>query len=82
MKLPVPIEPDRDPITAYLLNTFRNVCRGRRYLSTMTGAHPLRLSSREISDWLEAHPAPMPRHEVDEVMFALDDIVMAESQEK
>jgi len=48
----------------------------------MTGAHPLRLSAREISDWLGAHPAPMPRHEVDEVMFALDDIVMTESWEE
>lgn len=74
----VPEEPERDTITAYLLNTFRNVCRGRRMLATMAGAHPLRLSAREISDWLEAHPAPMPRHEVDEVMFALDDIVLSD----
>lgn len=27
---------------------------------------------------LESHPAPLPRHEVDEVMFALDDIVLAD----
>lgn len=44
----------------------------------MTGVHPLRLSAREISDWLEAHPAPMPRHEIDEAMFALDELVMSE----
>lgn len=44
----------------------------------MGGAFPLQLSAREISDWLEAHPPPMPRAEVDEVMFALDYIVMSE----
>lgn len=50
-------------------------------LATMAGVHSLRLSAREISDWLEAHPAPMPRHEVDEVIFALDDIVMMDIAE-
>ncbi|QHF03342.1 hypothetical protein N015_13360 [Pseudomonas asturiensis] len=78
----VPDEPERDPITQYLLNTFRNVCRGRRVITSMSGAHPLRLSAREISDWLEAHPSPLPRHHVDEVMFALDEIVMADQQEE
>ncbi|MFJ3486573.1 hypothetical protein ACIPL1_24690 [Pseudomonas sp. NPDC090202] len=50
-------------------------------LVTPVGAHSLRLSAREISDWLEAHPAPMPRHEIDEVMFALDEIVLDEMTE-
>lgn len=39
------------------------------------------LSAREISDWLEAHPSPMARHEVDEVMFALDYIALSEKEE-
>ena len=77
----VPEEPETDAITSYLLNTFRNVCRGRRMLATMTGAHPMPLAAREISDWLEAHPSPMPRHEVDEVMFALDCIVLSDKEE-
>jgi hypothetical protein len=77
----VPDEPETDPLTQYLLNTFRNVCRGRRMLATMTGAHPLPLSAKEISDWLEAHPAPLARHEVDEVMFALDHILLSEDEE-
>lgn len=77
----VPEEPETDAITRYLLNTFRNVCRGRRMLATMTGAHPMPLSAREISDWLEAHPSPMARHEVDEVMFALDYIALSEKEE-
>ena len=78
----VPGEPETDAITAYLLNTFRNVIRGRRMLATMTGAHPMPLSAREISDWLEAHPSPLPRHEVDEVMFALDYIVLSDREEE
>ncbi|ETF06882.1 hypothetical protein PMO01_17200 [Pseudomonas moraviensis R28-S] len=57
------------------------MCRGRRMVSSMAGAFPLPLSAREISDWLEAHPAPMPRDEVDEVMFALDYIVISEKDE-
>ncbi|WP_367280634.1 hypothetical protein [Pseudomonas sp.] len=47
----------------------------------MAGVVPLPLSAREISDWLEAHPPPLPRHHVDEVMFALDAICLAEEGE-
>ncbi|HDS1692196.1 TPA: hypothetical protein QEM72_002700 [Pseudomonas putida] len=78
--MPFPEEPERDTITAYLLNVFRNVCRGRQYLTSMAGAHPMRLGYREINDFLAAHPSPLPRHFVDEVVFALDDIVMAEKE--
>ena len=68
-------------ITSYLLGVFYNVCRGRRFLSTMAGAFPLPLSAREISDWLEAHPSPLPRRHVDEVVFALDAICLTEEGE-
>ena len=44
----------------------------------MAGAFPLPLSAREISDWLEAHPSPLPRSHVDEVVFALDAICLNE----
>lgn len=77
----VPDEPPTDPITSCLLSTFRNVCRGRRFISSMAGAFPLPLSAREISDWLEAHPLPLPRRHVDEVVFALDAICLAEEGE-
>ncbi|AZD07571.1 hypothetical protein C4K26_2168 [Pseudomonas chlororaphis] len=76
-----PDEPENDPITAYLLNLFRNVCRGRRYITSMAGAFPLPLSAREISDWLESHPSPLPRDEIDEAMFALDAVCLAADQE-
>lgn len=74
----VPNEPPNDPITAYLINTFRNICRGRRFLTGMAGAFPLPLSGREISDWLDDHPSPLPRDEVDAVMFALDEACLAD----
>ncbi len=72
----VPDEPPQDPITAYLLNTYRGVCRGRRYISGMGGVFPMPLSAREISDWLDARPSPIPREEVDEVVFELDRFFM------
>ncbi|MCS3467083.1 hypothetical protein M2401_000804 [Pseudomonas sp. JUb42] len=78
----MPDEPETDSLTQYLLNTFRNVCRGRRLLSNMSGTFPIPLAAREISDWLEAHPTPLPRHWVDEVMFALDGIVMSEASDE
>lgn len=68
----VPDEPPTDPLTNYLLNTFRNVSRARRFITGMAGAFPLPLSAREINDWLEAYPAPLPRRHIDEVIFALD----------
>jgi hypothetical protein len=74
----VPDEPETDPMTDYLLNTFRNITRGRRFIATMTAAVPLPLSAREISDWLEAHPPAMPRAEIDEVVFTLDALCLAE----
>nr|WP_082113457.1 hypothetical protein [Pseudomonas psychrophila] len=77
----IPDEPATDTITGYLLNTFRNICRGRRFISTMAGAFPLPLSAREISDWLDAHPSPLPRRHVDEVVFALDAICLAGEEE-
>ncbi|MCI3945550.1 hypothetical protein K0038_02592 [Pseudomonas syringae] len=78
----VPDEPPQDSITAYLLNTFRGVCRGRRYISGMGGVFPMPLSAREISDWLDARPSPIPREEVDEVVFELDRLFMDQGDEE
>ncbi|HFL2187596.1 TPA: hypothetical protein ACG3DQ_002621 [Pseudomonas putida] len=77
----VPDEPENDPVTAYLLSTFRNITRGRRFLTTMAGAFPLPLSAREISDWLEAHPPAMPRSEIDEVIYTLDALCLKTEEE-
>jgi hypothetical protein len=68
-------------MTDYLLNTFRNITRGRRFIATMAGVFPLPLSAREISDWLDAHPPAMPRSEIDEVMFALDAVSLVGDEE-
>lgn len=78
----VPDEPPIDTITAYLLNMFRNVSRGRRYIAGMSGAVPLPLSARQITDWLEAHPSPMPRTEIDDVIFALDALTLVKDDEE
>ena len=68
-------------MTDYLLSAFRNITRGRRFVATMAGAFPLPLSAREISDWLEAHPPAMARAEIDEVVFTLDALCLAESDD-
>ena len=77
----VPDEPETDPMTGYLLSTFRNITRGRRFVSSMAGAFPLPLSAREISDWLEAHPPAMPRSEIDEVVYTLDALCLKAEEE-
>ncbi|QJQ11309.1 hypothetical protein A3L25_018405 [Pseudomonas putida] len=69
-------------ITSSLLNAFRNASRARRYLVGSTAVQPLRLSAREITDWLEVHPLPLPRLIVDEVMFALDEIALAKEADE
>lgn len=74
----MPDEPDLDVITGSLLSAFRNAARGRRYLVGAAAVQPLRLSVREITDWLEVHPLPLPRRLVDEVIFALDEAALAE----
>jgi hypothetical protein len=43
----------------------------------MAGAFPLPLSGREISDWLDSHPSPLPRDDLDVAMFALDAVCLA-----
>jgi hypothetical protein len=77
----VPDEPELDVITGSLLSAFRNAARGRRYLVGATAVQPLRLSAREITDWLEVHPLPLPRRLVDEVIFALDEAALAEEED-
>lgn len=71
--------PELDPITASLLNAFRNISRSRRYLVGAKSAIPLRLAVRDITDWLEVHPVPLPRSIIDSVIFELDELAIAES---
>jgi hypothetical protein len=78
----VPDEPETDPMTNYLLSTFRNITRGRRFISSAAGAFPLPLSAREISDWLEAHPPAMPRSEIDEVVYTLDALCLKAEEDE
>lgn len=77
----VPEEPEADHITLGLLNAFRNASRSRRYLVGVKTVQPLRLTVRDVSDWLDAHPLPLPRGLVDEVIFALDELALNEDEE-
>lgn len=77
----MPEEPEADHITLGLLNTFRNASRSRRYLVGATAVQPLRLSVHDVSDWLDAHPLPLPRGLVDEVIFALDEMALKEDED-
>ncbi len=49
-------------------------------MATMNGVFPLPLSAREISDWLESHPSALPREEIDDVVFALDQVCLAQDE--
>lgn len=55
--------------------------RGRTYLGRMAVA-PMRISVRDITDVLAAHPVLMDREVLDSCVFALDDIFMADAMEK
>lgn len=50
-------------------------------MSTMAGVFPLPLSASQINDWLEGHPAALPRDMIDDVVFALDDLVLSDREE-
>jgi len=48
----------------------------------MAGSFPLPLAGREISDWLDSHPPLLPRDDMDEVIFALDEACMADDEDE
>lgn len=69
-------------MTAHILQAYRGAARGRRYIAGAAGIHPLRLSARDITDWLEAHPLPLPRRYIDQAMFALDEVELAKDSDE
>ncbi|KPB93955.1 Uncharacterized protein AC502_3742 [Pseudomonas syringae pv. maculicola] len=40
------------------------------------------LSAREITDWIESHPSPIHREEIDLVLFELDRLFMDQGDEE
>ncbi|KPB98132.1 Uncharacterized protein AC499_2118 [Pseudomonas amygdali pv. lachrymans] len=40
------------------------------------------LSAREITDWIESHPSPIPREEIDLVLFELDSLLMERDEDE
>ena len=57
-KLPDGEEPERDAITAHILDVFLLVNRSRQYVNGLGGGVPLPLSVADITAVLEAHPSP------------------------
>lgn len=68
----MPDEPDNDPITMYLIDVYRRVSKARRYLVGGNKGIPLPLTVRDITDWVDAHPTPLSREELDQAIFSLD----------
>lgn len=74
MQIPEP--PDYDIDIQSIIETYQFVARGRNY----SDGQPLRISVRNITDVIEAHPVAIPRSILDGVIFAIDDIVMDEQR--
>lgn len=55
--------------------------RGRTYLGGMAVV-PMRISVRDITDVLAAHPVLMDREVLDSCVFALDEVYLTEFNEK
>lgn len=55
--------------------------RGRTYLGGMAVV-PMRISVKDISDVLAAHPVLMDREVLDSCVFALDEVYLTEFNER
>ena len=55
--------------------------RGRTYLGGMAVV-PMRVSVKDITDVLEAHPVLMDREVLDSCVFALDEVYLTEFNER
>lgn len=75
--LDVPDEAETDFEVNSVLQVFYYASRSRHYTSG-TSVIPLPLSVRQISDVVEVHTCMLDRATLDECVFALDDIWLAE----
>lgn len=71
-----PEPPQFDGDIQSIIETYYLATRGRSYVD----GQPLRLSVRNITDVVEAHPVSIPRSILDGVIFSIDDIVLAEQR--
>ena len=73
LNLSVPDEPPTDHVVYSILITYSLLCRGRRY----TEGQPLPMSVKDVTSVIYAHPVDIPRSMLDPIIFAIDDIVLA-----
>ena len=74
MQIPEP--PDYDIDIQSIIETYQFVARGRNY----TEGQPLPLSVRNVTEVIEAHPIAICRSLLDPIIFAIDDLVLAEQR--
>ncbi|KAF0567376.1 hypothetical protein FQV37_2322 [Psychrobacter nivimaris] len=74
MQIPEP--PAYDIDIQSIIETYQFVARGRNY----SEGQPLRISVRNITDVIEAHPIAIHRSLLDPIIFAIDDMVLAEQR--
>lgn len=72
----IPEPPDYDIDIQSIIETYQFVARGRNY----TEGQPLPLSVRNVTEVIEAHPIAICRSLLDPIIFAIDDLVLAEQR--
>ncbi|NYR09612.1 hypothetical protein [Psychrobacter sp. BI730] len=72
MQIPEPPQFDGD--IQDIIETYQLIARGRNYIE----GQPTRLSVRDITEVVTAHPVAIPRGVLDKVIFAIDDMVLDE----
>jgi len=72
----IPEPPTYDIDIQSIIETYYLASRGRNY----TEGQPLPLSVRNVTDVIEAHPIAIHRSLLDPIIFAIDDMVLAEQR--
>lgn len=72
----IPKPPTYDIDVQSIIEVYQLAARGRNY----TEGQPLPLSVRNITEVIEAHPVAIHRSLLDPIVFAIDDMVLAEQR--
>ena len=76
---PEKVEPPTDYFINHIINVFELASRSRPYSSGMA-AIPLPLSTKDITNVVEARPVPLPREVLDTVVFEIDNYWLMKNQ--
>ena len=74
MQIPEPPQYDGD--IQDIIETYQLIVRGRNYIE----GQPMRLSVRDITEVVTAHPVAIPRSVLDKAIFEIDDMVLSEQR--